>query len=204
MSGPLGPAARRAGPQCSLRRGLALLRYFLAALVLGPGAPKVRPRPLSVPCPSALCVGARRSLCRGQALSVSGYAGALSIGRRRQRSLCRGLELSMSGLALSISGAGALCAGPRSSLNRGPALYLHRPGALCVGARRSLRQCRGLCVGAWRRCVRARHSACWEWYYLSTGDLSGSRKPPALTRGCRSCPPAHAFPFKNSNLGVLS
>ena len=52
------------------------------SLVSGPGALDVRPRPLSLPGPSALCVGARRSRC-----SLC----------RAQRSLCRGPALSVSG-----------------------------------------------------------------------------------------------------------
>ena len=64
-----------------------------------------------------LCVGSRRSLCRGPAVSVSGPSALLCPSglRRAQRSLCPA----------------------RRSLSRAPALS----GRLCVGARRSL--CRG-------------------------------------------------------------
>ena len=65
------------------------------SLVSGPDALDVRPRPLSVPGPSALCVGARRS------------RSALCVGARR--SLCRAQH-----------SAGALCAGPLAHLCRAP------------------------------------------------------------------------------------
>ena len=114
--------------------------------------------------PPALYVGARRSLCRGPSLSMSG-PGALCVGARR--SLCRGP-------ALFVSGARggelrSLCRAPALFLCRGPALFLSGPGALCQGL------CRGPPIlhvttpgraasvselGALRRfCVGARRSA---------------------------------------------
>ena len=103
----------------------------------------------------ALCVGARRSVCRGPALFVSGPA--LSVGARR---------------SFFVSGPGALCAGARLSFHRAPALsvrvcvepglFLYRSSALlsalCVGARhsppfslcRDPALCVGVCVRAWR------------------------------------------------------
>ena len=95
----------------------------------GPGALAL----LSVSGPGALCVGSRRSLCRG--------AGALCVGA--SRSLCRGPArcraptLSRSALALSHS----LCRA-RRSLCRGPAVSV-------LGPRRShsSRQCCLVCVG---------------------------------------------------------
>ena len=67
-------------------------------------------------CPSALCVGPRRSLCRGPALSVSG-PGALCVGARL--SLCRPCRAP----ALSVSGPSALCVAPKAFIwSAGPQL----------------------------------------------------------------------------------
>ena len=96
--------------------------------------------------PGALCVGARRSLCRGPgpatlSLFVLGPStlcgclcpgpGAVIVGP--QRSLCRGP-------ALSASGPGTLCVLRRSVSGPGvfPPLCVSGPGGLCVEARQSL------------------------------------------------------------------
>ena len=70
---------------------------------------------LSVSCPRAFCVPAlsRRFLCLAPALSVSGPS-ALCVGPRR--SLCRGPVLSVS----AVSGPSALCVGPHAPIRMPP------------------------------------------------------------------------------------
>ena len=102
-----------------------------AALCVGPWrcvCPLCRTPVLSVS--GGLCVGARRSLRRGPALSVLGPA--LSVSARR--SLCRAPALSVSGGALCVGPWRSLCRSSRRSLlGRAP---LRRP--FCAGLRRSL------------------------------------------------------------------
>ena len=80
-----------------------------------------------------------------------------------RRSLCQAL-------ALSVSGPGALCVGPRF---RAPTLFVSGPGAVCFGARRSL--CRRLALS-----VSGPGAVCvWPRRYLYQG--------PSLSRSfCRS------------------
>ena len=104
----------------------------------------------SSPCRSAVvCVGSRRSLCRGPALSASGGPalfvwgpalfvlglGALyvraRIRARRSLPLCLGPRRFLCD-ALAVLGPGALCVGAGRSLCRGPALSVLGPGALSV------------------------------------------------------------------------
>ena len=84
-------------------------------------------------------MGARRSLCRAPALSLSSGPGALSVGAQRSLSgpsgLCVGARRSLlkrRSLSGSVSGPG----GPPFGLRR----FVSRPGALCVAVRRSLCQ----------------------------------------------------------------
>ena len=80
---------------------------------------------------AALCVEARRSLCRGPALSVD-------VGVKASGPL---LTLCVSGPAISVSVPGALCVRPRRSLCWGPALCVWPRRSLCrapVEAQRSL------------------------------------------------------------------
>ena len=125
----------------------------------------------------ALCVGARHSLCRGPALSVSGPGAALCLARALSGGLCVGARRSLcQGPARVVSGPSALCRG----LCRGPPILINAVCvglALCVGARRfpavsrmsgpsGLRWslCRGPALfvsGTGALYVGARRSLCW-------------------------------------------
>ena len=119
----------------------------------GPRAPSLCRGP-------ALCVGARRSLCRGLCVGArrSWCRGpALCVGARRSfPALCvSGLgaplpRLSLSGPAVCVSGPGAFCGG----LCQGPAYS----GAVCVRARRCGGARRSFVSGPGAPCVGARRS----------------------------------------------
>ena len=87
----------------------------------------------------SVCVGPRRSLCRGPA--TLRRAPALSC------FLCRAPAVSVSGpVALCVGCQRFLCGGPALSVScRGRALLVSGPGALCVGARRSVSGPGALC-----------------------------------------------------------
>ena len=129
------------------------------------------------------CSGARRSLCRGPALLVSG-PGAPCIGDRR----CRGSTLRpgapLRRLSLEGPGDGVLSVAVRVRAGA-PALFVLGPGAPCVGARRSL--------------LPSPHFAdtgglCWVWRLLWPGAFCrgpalllsvGARRSSALCVGAR-------------------
>ena len=99
----------------------------------------------------ALCVGARRSLCRARrslAVSVFGARRARCVGPRAlcrcvgpRRSLCRGPALSMSGPALcvsvSMSGPALSVSSPALSVKICVGAQQSSPGALCVVAQQA-------------------------------------------------------------------
>ena len=144
--GPFGALQRSLCPR-SLRQAP---QRFPDAFCVGPPWSLCRPSALYVGARRSLCQ-ARRSLCGGSAIwfSVSGALrqstcqspGALYVGARRS-SLRRGRPGALCvGPALSVSGPDGLCVGAGRSWCRGPALSVSGPSALCVGARHSL--CRG-------------------------------------------------------------
>ena len=132
-----GPGAP---PEC---QGPALFVLAPSALCRGPAlllsvvARRFSPR-LFLSGPGALCVGARRSLCRGPR-SVSG-PGALCVGARRscvgaRRSLGRGSALSGVGVEARCSSAKTLCLeGPGDLCVRSRCFLSRSPGALCRGS----------------------------------------------------------------------
>ena len=96
--------------------------------------------------PGAPCVGARRSLRRGPALS--------------RDSLCRGTVLSVeSSQDFIFRYRRSACRSVYRSVCRGPALFVSEPGALSIAARRSLYR-GALCVGSGALSVAARRSLC--------------------------------------------
>ena len=163
------------GPRCSLNFCVGPRRFLC-------WAPS-----LYVSGSGAFCVGRRHSLCRGPVLSVSG-PGALSLsvsGPRRclcwapplhhvqLTNLCstqicfiaitfsdyEAVNLSIDSIEYFLLPSLAVCAGPRRSLCRAPALSVWMrgfsvsgPSGFCVGSRRSLSG--AFCVGARRYLCR--------------------------------------------------
>ena len=169
VSGPGAPyvGARRSLSRVGVRGQRSLRRP--APLVSGPGA-LCHVGGVGARRTGALCVGIRRSLCRGPALSMrsgalcqgvcgagrflcrsSALFSALCVGARR--SVSSAPAVSVSGPSVRLSGPGAvsvrlrrsLCRAPTLFLCRGPALHASGPGAPYVGVRRS--RCRGRRLG---------------------------------------------------------
>ena len=221
-----------------------------ALFVAGPGAPCVGARRIcqawavSVSAPGALCrapalfvsgpalcVGARRSLCRDPALSVGSRRRGPAVLSQDSvcqvpavcvsgpsafclsgRSFCRGPALCVAAQRSLCQGpalcVGALYAGAGQSVCRGPALFVSGPGALCVGAQRSL--CRGpaqalagaLCVGA--VCVRpACHPALTRVPLLIASHLSGfTDRPSSSDRATQLRSAPHPAPRAHAPIRV--
>ena len=189
--------------------GGTLLCRVPVLFVSGPSAVSVGFSGLYVG-PGALCVGARRSLCRGPALCVGN---ALCVGARRFVSgpgaPCVGAQRSLSGSTsgpgapfprLSLSGPGVLCVGPRRFLSgpgapyvgarrsvcRAPTICVSGPGALCVGAQRSV-------LGVWRSLCRCVGAQCGDGSVNPSGPAAPSsiRMPSMLPSSARASGDAH-------------
>ena len=196
-----GPAlcvgARRFSPALFLS-GPGALRRGATLFVSGPGARSECRRPARRA--GALCVGARRSLCRGgdqrcrgsasrpgaplrrlswkvPAICVSGPAGArrsipkTSFSRYRRSVL--GLALTVCLSRPCVSEPGALCVEAVLSVAVCVGARRSSSGLVCVGARRSVSRSRAPCVGA-RRSVSG-----------PGGDRRSLCRGPALCIGLR-------------------
>ena len=132
-----GPALYASAPKALCHGPALLLSVGARRSVSGPGASsECRGPALFLSGPGTPCVGARRSLCRGSALSgvavEARCASAKTLFRRSRRCVCRVPVLSVAvrvgaGARRSVSGPGALCVGARRSLCRCPALSVHFP-----------------------------------------------------------------------------
>ena len=161
-------------------------------------------RSLGFGASGALCLGCRRSLYRGPALSVSGpgalcalfvsrFGASVSVSGPQRCALCGTVGPHRS-LAVCVGARRSLCRGPVSlcqgsgPLCRAPALSVSEPGTLCVGAASSDRYLSGLGPDGWhyldRSSAEVIHVMCHP---------SGPRAPPQI-RQPHPAPGSHPHP----------